>query len=67
ARIGVAIAEYYPKFSLGGLIGSATTMGAGNLFAGRANQAAGVLGLRDLCIDPAEIEQTPAQAEHARS
>ncbi|MDR5671189.1 TolC family protein, partial [Burkholderia cenocepacia] len=43
ARIGVAIAEYYPKFSLGGLIGSATTMGAGNLFAGGANQAAGVL------------------------
>jgi outer membrane protein TolC len=46
ARIGVAIAEYYPKLSLSGLIGSATTVSAGNLFSSDANQAAGVLGLR---------------------
>lgn len=45
ARIGLAIAEYYPKLSLSGLIGSATTVG-GNLFTSDANQAAGVLGLR---------------------
>jgi NodT family efflux transporter outer membrane factor (OMF) lipoprotein len=45
ARIGVAIAEYYPKLSLSGLIGSATTQ-AGDLFSGGASQATGVLGLR---------------------
>ncbi|MGR4870410.1 efflux transporter outer membrane subunit [Variovorax sp. LARHSF232] len=46
ARIGVAIAEYYPKLSLGGLIGSATAVSGGNLFTSGASQAAGVLGLR---------------------
>lgn len=46
ARIGVAIAEYYPKFSLGGLIGSATAVSGGNLFNGNASQSAGLLGLR---------------------
>lgn len=46
ARIGVAIAEYYPKFSLSGLIGSATSVVSGNLFTGGASQSAGVLGLR---------------------
>ncbi|WP_114974151.1 efflux transporter outer membrane subunit [Rhodoferax ferrireducens] len=46
ARIGVAIAEYYPKLSLGGLIGSATSVSGGNLFTSGASQAAGVLGLR---------------------
>jgi len=46
ARIGEAISEYYPKFSLSGLLGSATTVSSGNLFTGGASQAAGVLGLR---------------------
>jgi NodT family efflux transporter outer membrane factor (OMF) lipoprotein len=46
ARIGVAIAEYYPKLSLTGMIGSATSVSAGNLFTGGASQTAGVLGLR---------------------
>lgn len=46
ARIGMAIAEYYPKLSFSGLIGSATSVSAGNLFSGDASQAAGVLGLR---------------------
>ena len=46
ARIGMAIAEYYPKFSLSGLVGSATSVSAGNLFTGGAQQAASVLGLR---------------------
>jgi outer membrane protein TolC len=36
ARIGVAISEYYPKFSLGALLGSATTLSSGNLFSGTA-------------------------------
>lgn len=46
ARIGVALAEYYPKLSLSGLIGSATSVSSGNLFGSGASQAAGVLGLR---------------------
>ncbi|RZF55883.1 TolC family protein [Acinetobacter halotolerans] len=45
ARIGSAIAEYYPKVSLGGLLGS-SSIASGNLFSSRANQAAGLLGLR---------------------
>lgn len=45
AHIGVAIAEYYPKLSLSGLIGSAATSGS-TLFSSGASQAAGVLGLR---------------------
>lgn len=46
ARIGMAIAEYYPKLSFSGLIGSATSLSGGNLFTSGASQAAGVLGLR---------------------
>jgi NodT family efflux transporter outer membrane factor (OMF) lipoprotein len=46
ARIGVAIAEYYPKLSLGGLVGSATSLSSGNLFTSGASQAAGIVGLR---------------------
>lgn len=46
ARIGTAIAEYYPKLSLSGLIGSTTSVSSGNLFTSGAGQAAGVLGLR---------------------
>ncbi|NHZ81413.1 efflux transporter outer membrane subunit [Massilia sp. CCM 8695] len=46
ARIGMAVAEYYPKLSLSGLVGSATSVSGANLFSGGASQAAGVLGLR---------------------
>ncbi|MBK1891735.1 TolC family protein [Undibacterium sp. 14-3-2] len=46
ARIGMAIAEYYPKLSLSGLIGSTTSVSAGNLFTSGASQATGALGLR---------------------
>ncbi|MFZ6721664.1 efflux transporter outer membrane subunit [Undibacterium sp. Ji49W] len=46
ARIGMAIAEYYPKLSFSGLIGSATSVSGNNLFTNGASQAAGVLGLR---------------------
>ncbi|MEQ9724188.1 efflux transporter outer membrane subunit [Pseudomonas sp. WHRI 8822A] len=45
ARIGEAISEYYPKFSLSALLGSASTQ-SGNLFSVGAAQSAGVLGLR---------------------
>ncbi|MDE2150016.1 MAG: TolC family protein [Gammaproteobacteria bacterium] len=46
ARIGEAVSEYYPKFSLSGLLGSATAISTGDLFTTGANQAAGLLGLR---------------------
>ncbi len=56
ARIGEAMAEYYPSFSLSGLIGSATTIASGNLLSGGASQAAGVLGLRWRLFDFGRID-----------
>ncbi|WP_321851952.1 TolC family protein [Pseudomonas paraveronii] len=46
ARIGEAISEYYPKFSVGALLGSATSVSSTNLFSNDASQASAVLGLR---------------------
>jgi NodT family efflux transporter outer membrane factor (OMF) lipoprotein len=63
ARIGVAVAEYYPKISLSGLIGSATSISSGNLFTGGASQAAGVLGLRWRLFDFGRIDAQIAQAK----
>ena len=63
ARIGVAVAEYYPKISLSGLIGSATAVSSGNLFTGGASQAAGVLGLRWRLFDFGRIDAQIAQAQ----
>jgi len=62
ARIGVAISEYYPKFSLGALLGSATAIGASNLFSGPASQAQGVLGLRWRLFDFGRIDAQIAGA-----
>lgn len=64
ARIGVAVSEYFPKFSLSGLIGTAT-MGAGNLFSGGANQAQGVLGLRWRLFDFARVDADISSAKGA--
>lgn len=61
ARIGAAIAEYYPKFSLGALLGTATTA-SGHLFNDSANQAQGVLGLRWRLFDFGRIEADIADA-----
>lgn len=55
ARIGVAMSEYYPKFSLSGLLGTATTA-AGGLFSGGATQANGVLGLRWRLFDFGRVD-----------
>jgi outer membrane protein TolC len=64
ARIGMAISEYYPKFSLSALLGSATTQ-SGNLFGSGAAQSAGVLGLRWRLFDfgriNAQIDQAKGQ------
>jgi len=65
ARIGAAVSEYYPKLSLSGLVGSATTVSSSNLFSGGAAQATGVLGLRWRLFDfgriNAQIEQAKGQ------
>ncbi|MBR8257626.1 efflux transporter outer membrane subunit [Burkholderia ambifaria] len=63
ARIGVAIAEYYPKLSLSGLIGSATSVASGNLFSSGANQASGVVGLRWRLFDFGRINAQIQQAK----
>jgi len=63
ARIGVAVAEYYPKFSLSGLIGSATSISSGNLFSNGADQATGVLGLRWRLFDFGRIDAQIDQAK----
>ncbi|MEJ7935715.1 efflux transporter outer membrane subunit [Sphingobium sp. AN558] len=55
ARIGVAVSEYYPKISLSGLLGTATTA-AGGLFTGNATQANGVLGLRWRLFDFGRVD-----------
>jgi NodT family efflux transporter outer membrane factor (OMF) lipoprotein len=62
AHIGVAISEYYPKFSLGGLLGSATAISSGNLFTNGANQAQGVLGLRWRLFDFGRVDAQIAAA-----
>ncbi|HCW17052.1 MAG TPA: RND transporter, partial [Achromobacter sp.] len=69
ARIGVAIAEYYPKFSLDALLGSATSISSGNLFTSGASQSAVVLGLRWRLFDfgriNAQIDQAKGQEAEA--
>lgn len=63
AEIGVAISEYYPKFSLDGLLGSATAISSGHLFTGGASQSTGVLGLRWRLFDFGRID---AQIDRAK-
>jgi NodT family efflux transporter outer membrane factor (OMF) lipoprotein len=55
ARIGAAMSEYYPKISLSGLLGTATTA-AGGLFTGNATQANGILGLRWRLFDFGRVD-----------
>lgn len=63
ARIGAAIAEYYPKLSITALLGTATALATGNLFSSGASQATGVLGLRWRLFDFGRIN---AQIELAK-
>jgi NodT family efflux transporter outer membrane factor (OMF) lipoprotein len=62
ARIGVAISEYYPKLSVGALLGSATVVSGGNLFTSGAAQAQGVLGLRWRLFDFGRVDAQVAAA-----
>jgi NodT family efflux transporter outer membrane factor (OMF) lipoprotein len=61
ARIGAAIAEYYPKLSLSGLLGTAATA-SGNLFTHGATQAQGILGLRWRLFDFGRVDAQIAAA-----
>jgi NodT family efflux transporter outer membrane factor (OMF) lipoprotein len=69
ARIGVAFAEYYPKLSISGLVGSATSLASGKLFTGGASQAGAMAGLRWRLFDfgriNAQIHQAQAQEAEA--
>jgi len=69
ARIGVAVSEYYPKFSLNALLGSTTVISSGNLLSSKASQSAGVLGLRWRLFDfgriNAQIDQAKGQEAEA--
>jgi NodT family efflux transporter outer membrane factor (OMF) lipoprotein len=62
ARIGVAISEYYPKFSFGALLGSATAISSGDLFTSGARQTQGVLGLRWRLFDFGRVDAEIAVA-----
>lgn len=62
ARIGVEMAEYYPKLSLLGLIGSATTESS-NLFSSAAEKAMGVIGLRWRLFDFGRVDAAVAAAK----
>ncbi len=63
ARIGMAVSEYYPKLSLSGLIGSATSLSSGHLFTSGASQSAAVLGLRWRLFDFGRINAQIALAK----
>lgn len=62
ARIGVAISEYYPKFSLGALLGSATTISSGHLFTSGASQGLAFFGLRWRLFDFGRVDAQIAAA-----
>lgn len=66
ARIGVATSEYFPKFSISGLIGTAT-LTAGNVFASGAAQSQGVLGLRWRLFDFGRIDAEISAAKGSRA
>ncbi len=55
ARIGEAISDYYPKFSLYTLVGSTTTIG-GHLFENPANEALGAFGLKWRLFDFGRVD-----------
>jgi NodT family efflux transporter outer membrane factor (OMF) lipoprotein len=64
ARIGVAIADYYPKLSLSGLVGF-DSMGANTLFTARGFQAAGTGALRWRLFDFGKVDAEVASARGA--
>ncbi|OAN66698.1 efflux transporter outer membrane subunit [Sphingomonas sp. TDK1] len=61
ARIGVALADYYPHLALNGLLGFAS-IGTGGLFTGTGLQASGGAGLRWRLFDFGRVDAEVAQA-----
>lgn len=66
ARIGVAVAEYYPKVSLGGLLG-VESLQSGSLFSSQAFQPQAVLGLHWRLFDFGRVDAEVAQAKGAHA
>ncbi|PXV53308.1 efflux transporter, outer membrane factor (OMF) lipoprotein, NodT family [Dyella jiangningensis] len=66
ARIGVAVAEYYPKVSLGGLLGF-DSLHSGSLFSSQAFQPQAVLGLHWRLFDFGRVDAEVAQAKGANA
>ncbi len=64
ARIGVAMAEYYPKLSLSSLLGF-ESLGAGGLFTANSFQPQAALGLRWRLFDFGRIDAEVARAKGA--
>jgi len=64
ARIGIAVADYYPHVSLSGLLGAAS-LGASSLFTGGAVQASGGAGVRWRLFDFGRVDAEVAGA-HGR-
>jgi NodT family efflux transporter outer membrane factor (OMF) lipoprotein len=62
ARIGMAMSEYFPKFSLAALLRSATVLSNDNLFTSGASQHQSVLGLRWRLFDFGRVEAQIAAA-----
>jgi NodT family efflux transporter outer membrane factor (OMF) lipoprotein len=61
ARIGVAVAEYYPHLTFGGLLGY-ESIATGDLFTNAARQAMGVAGLRWRLFDFGRVDAEVAVA-----
>ncbi|WP_240475829.1 efflux transporter outer membrane subunit [Herbaspirillum rhizosphaerae] len=64
ARIGVAMAEYYPKLSLSSLLGF-ESLGAGGLFTSNSFQPQAALGLRWRLFDFGRIDAEVARSKGA--
>jgi NodT family efflux transporter outer membrane factor (OMF) lipoprotein len=66
ARIGVAVAQYYPKFSLSALLGF-DSLTSGNLFRSSAFQPSATAGLRWRLFDFGRVDAEVKQAEGANA
>jgi NodT family efflux transporter outer membrane factor (OMF) lipoprotein len=66
ARIGVAISDYYPKFSLAGLLGFESSV-SDHLFRGATFQPQGLLGMRWRLFDFGKVDAEVAMAKGAEA
>lgn len=66
ARIGVALAEYYPKLSLGGLLGF-ESLHSGKLFDADSFQPQGLVGLHWRLFDFGRVDAEVGQARGAQA